>query len=209
MPERGAVPQVPTVGLRALRLARSFTSPLLPDDYLELINPLWTTRELRGRVERLERETADAVTVLIKPGWQWPGHRAGQYLRLGLEVDGVHHWRAYSLTSDPGRPDGCIAITPKLVESGKVSPFLCRRLRAGTIVRLGGVEGTFVLPDPAPSLYAMIPYSVRLANSNALSSIGTIQTRQARCAPRCLVRLSHVREKPARPRIGRPARSFS
>jgi len=150
MPERGAVPQVPTVGLRALRLARSFTSPLLPDDYLELINPLWTTRELRGRVERLERETADAVTVLIKPGWQWPGHRAGQYLRLGLEVDGVHHWRAYSLTSDPGRPDGCIAITPKLVESGKVSPFLCRRLRAGTIVRLGGVEGTFVLPDPAP-----------------------------------------------------------
>ena len=118
MPERGAVPQVPTVGLRALRLARSFTSPLLPDDYLELINPLWTTRELRGRVERLERETADAVTVLIKPGWQWPGHRAGQYLRLGLEVDGVHHWRAYSLTSDPGRPDGCIAITPKLVESG-------------------------------------------------------------------------------------------
>jgi stearoyl-CoA 9-desaturase NADPH oxidoreductase len=150
MPERGAVPQVPTAGLRALRLVRSFTSPLLPDDYLELINPLWTTRELRGRVERVERETADAVTVLIKPGWEWPGHRAGQYLRLGLEVDGVHHWRAYSLTSDPARGDGCIAITPKLVESGKVSPFLCRRLRSGTIVRLGGVEGTFVLPDPVP-----------------------------------------------------------
>ena len=56
MPERGAVPQVPTVGLRALRLARSFTSPLLPDDYLELINPLWTTRELRGRVESVGSE---------------------------------------------------------------------------------------------------------------------------------------------------------
>jgi ferredoxin-NADP reductase len=150
MPERGAVPQVPTAGLRALRLVRSFTSPLLPDDYLELINPLWTTRELRGRVERVEHETDAAVTVVIKPGWEWPGHRAGQYLRLGVEVDGVHHWRAYSLTSDPARPDGCIAITPKLVESGKVSPFLCRRLRPGTVVRLGGVEGTFVLPDPLP-----------------------------------------------------------
>ena len=34
-------------------------------------------------------------------------------------VDGVHHWRAYSLTSDPGRPDGCIAITPKLVDGGQ------------------------------------------------------------------------------------------
>jgi ferredoxin-NADP reductase len=133
-----------------MRLVRSFTSPLLPDDYLELINPLWSTREMRGRIERVERETKNAVTVLIKPGWEWQGHRPGQYLRLGIEVDGVHHWRAYSLTSDPRRPDGRIAITPKLVEGGKVSPFLFGRVRPGTIVRLGGVEGTFVLPEPLP-----------------------------------------------------------
>jgi ferredoxin-NADP reductase len=135
---------------RALGLARSFTSPLLPDDYLELINPLWSTRELRGRIERVERETAEAVTVVIKPGWEWEGHRPGQYVRLGVAVDGVHHWRAYSLTSDPDRSDGYISITPKLVEGGKVSPFLFGRVRPGTIVRLGGVEGTFVLSDPLP-----------------------------------------------------------
>jgi ferredoxin-NADP reductase/ferredoxin len=151
MAERGAVPRVSSGRRRALGLARSFTSPLLPDDYLELINPLWSTRELRGRVERIERETSDAATVLIKPGWDWEGHRPGQYVRLGISVDGVHHWRAYSLTSVPGRADGCIAVTPKLVEGGRVSPFLLRRLRPGTIVRLGGVEGTFVLPDPVPA----------------------------------------------------------
>ena len=133
-----------------MSLIRSFTSPLLPDDYLELINPLWSTRELRGRIERIERESSEAVTVLIKPSWEWPGHRPGQYLRLGVEVDGVHHWRAYSLTSDPARPDGCISITPKLLEGGKVSPFLFNHARPGTIVRLGGVEGMFVLPDPLP-----------------------------------------------------------
>jgi ferredoxin-NADP reductase len=149
--ERGAVPQVPPLGRRALGLVRSFTSPLLPDDYLELVNPLWSTRELRGRIERVERETPDAVTVLIKPGWEWPGHLPGQYVRLGIAVDGIHHWRAYSLTSAPGRADGCIAITPKLVEGGKVSPFLFSRVRPGAIVRLGGVEGTFVLPDELPS----------------------------------------------------------
>jgi ferredoxin-NADP reductase len=148
--ERGAIPQVSAGRRRALGLVRSFTSPLLPDDYLELINPLWSTRELRGRIERVERETPDAVTVLIKPGWEWPGHRPGQYVRLGIEVDGVHHWRAYSLTSDPRRPDGCISITPKLVPGGKVSPFLFAGVRPGAIVRLGGVEGTFVLPDPLP-----------------------------------------------------------
>jgi ferredoxin-NADP reductase len=148
--ERGAVPVVPAGRRRALELLRSFTSPLEPDDYLELINPLWSTRELRGRVEAVQRHRAPAVTILIKPGWEWPGHRAGQYVRLGIEVDGVHHWRAYSLTSDPARTDGCISITPKLVESGTVSPFLHTRLRRGMIVRLGGVEGSFVLPEPLP-----------------------------------------------------------
>jgi stearoyl-CoA 9-desaturase NADPH oxidoreductase len=150
MAERGATPQVPAIRRRALRAVRSLFSPLLPDDYLELINPLWSTRELRGRIERIDAETPDAVTVLIRPGYEWAGHQPGQYLRIGVVVDGVHHWRAYSLTSEPERADGCIGITPQLVDAGKVSPYLVREAKPGTIVRLGGVEGTFVLPDPLP-----------------------------------------------------------
>jgi ferredoxin-NADP reductase len=129
---------------------RGFFTPLLPDDYLEMINPLWSTQELRGRIVSVDLETSDAATILIKPGWKWPGHRPGQYLRIGVVVDGVHHWRAYSLTSDPDRPDGYISITPKLVDTGKVSPYFVRQARVGGIVRLGGVEGTFVLPDELP-----------------------------------------------------------
>jgi stearoyl-CoA 9-desaturase NADPH oxidoreductase len=150
MAERGVVPQVPALRRRALRLVRSFTSPLAPDDYLELVDPLWSTRELKGRVVGVTPASADAVTVLIKPGWEWPGHRPGQYLRLGVVVDGRHHWRAYSLTSESARPDGCVSITPKLVPDGRVSPFLCERLTPGAIVRLGGVEGTFTLPEQLP-----------------------------------------------------------
>jgi stearoyl-CoA 9-desaturase NADPH oxidoreductase len=151
MAERGARPAVPEWRLRVLRALRALFTPLLPDDYLELINPLWSTQELRGRIERIEREAGNAVTVVIKPGWDWPGHKPGQYLRVGMPVDGVHHWRAYSITSDPERADGCISITPKLVESGKVSPYLVRTARPGAIVRLGGVEGAFTLPDPLPA----------------------------------------------------------
>ena len=150
MAERGAPPKVPPVQRRALRAVRALFTPLLPDDYLELINPLWSTRELRGRIERIERETADTVTVVIRPGYEWMGHEPGQYLRIGVVVDGVHHWRAYSLTSDPDRPDGWISITPKLVDAGKVSPYFVTRAKPGEIVRLGGVEGTFVLPTPVP-----------------------------------------------------------
>jgi len=156
MAERGAKPQVPEWRLRALRALRSLFTPLMPDDYLELINPLWSTQELRGRIERVDRETEDAATILIKPGWEWGGHQPGQYLRIGMAVDGVHHWRAYSLTSDPGRPDGCISITPKQVPEGKVSPYLVEQARGGGIVRLGGVEGTFVLPDPLPGRFLYI-----------------------------------------------------
>jgi ferredoxin-NADP reductase len=151
MAEVGATPEVHPVRKRALQAVRSFFTPLLPDDYIELINPLWSTRELRGRVERVERETENAVTIVIKPGHDWPGHDPGQYLRIGVVVDGKHHWRAYSLTSDPGRADGCISITPKCVDEGVVSPHLVRAVEPGSIVRLGGVDGTFTLPDELPS----------------------------------------------------------
>src|ERR1700730_2249680 len=156
MAELGAKPRVPRLQRAALRAVRAFSSPLLPDDYLELINPLWSTRELRGRIERIDHVTANAATVLIKPGYRWPGHRAGQYLRIGVDIRGVRHWRAYSLTSEPGRPDGCISITPKLVQTGVVSPYLVEHGRPGTIVSLGGVEGAFTLPDPAPEKLLLI-----------------------------------------------------
>ena len=150
MAEVGAPPKVSGARRRALKAVRSLFSPLLPDDYLELINPLWSTRELRGRIERIEPETSDAVTIVIKPGFEWEGHEPGQYMRVGVVVDGKFHWRAYSLTSDPQRSDGCICITPKLVEEGTVTPYLLRQAKPGSLVRLGGVEGGFVLPDRLP-----------------------------------------------------------
>jgi stearoyl-CoA 9-desaturase NADPH oxidoreductase len=150
MPERGARPNVHPIQRRILDALAALSSPLLIDDYLELVNPLWSTRELRGRIESIDHETRDAATVLIKPGYRWGGHEPGQYLRIGLDIEGVRHWRAYSLTSDPQRKDGLISITVKNVDEGKVSPYLVRRGRSGTIVSLGGVEGEFVLPDELP-----------------------------------------------------------
>jgi ferredoxin-NADP reductase len=150
MPERGARPNVHPVQRRVLDALAAFSSPLLVDDYLELINPLWSTREMRGRIEEIKKETDDAATVVIKPGYRYGGHEPGQYLRIGVDIEGVRHWRAYSLTSDPQRPDGLISITVKNVDEGKVSPYLVRRGRPGSIVSLGGIEGEFVLPDQLP-----------------------------------------------------------
>ena len=148
--ERGAKPNVPRVRRTALKAVSALSSPLLPDDYLELINPLWSTRELRGKIEEIRHETDDAATVLIRPGYAWPGHEPGQYLRIGVDIEGVRHWRAYSLTSAPEREDGWISITVKAVDTGTVSSYLVRHGRTGCIVGLGGVEGDFLLPEELP-----------------------------------------------------------
>lgn len=151
MAERGAQPQVPRGRRLFLRAVRQLFKPLQPDDYIEMINPLWTTKELRGKVERVEPQGSEAASVLIRPGYEWPGHKPGQYVRLGLVIDGVYHWRAYSLTSDPEPVDGLISVTPKKVDSGVVSPYLVERIQPGELVRLGEIEGVFTLPEPLPA----------------------------------------------------------
>ncbi|MEH0981493.1 ferredoxin reductase [Micromonospora sp. CPCC 205556] len=136
---------------RLLRLAETVTTPLLPEDYLDLVAPLRAGAALRGRIVAVDAETRDAATLTIQPGRGWRGHTPGQYVRLGVDVDGVRQWRAYSLTSAPGRAGGRISVTVKAIPDGKVSNHLVRRVRPGTIVQLDQAQGDFVLPDPAPA----------------------------------------------------------
>ncbi|HYF27631.1 MAG TPA: ferredoxin reductase [Baekduia sp.] len=156
MVERAATPRVPALRKALLRAARAMTTPLAPDDYLALIDPRWSTRELTGSVVRVVPETEDAATVVIKPSFPWPGHRPGQYLRIGAERNGIRHWRAYSLTSDPDHPEGYVSITVKHVPEGLMSPFFTRGVQPGQLVFLGEVEGQFVLPEPRPRKLLMI-----------------------------------------------------
>jgi ferredoxin-NADP reductase len=126
------------------------TTPLVPADYLDLLSPLRSAADLRGRIVEIHPETRDAVTLVIRPGRGWRGHRPGQYIRLGVDVDGVRYWRAYSLTSPASRLDGHITITVKVISDGRVSTHLVRRSRVGMLVQLDQAAGEFTLPTPAP-----------------------------------------------------------
>ncbi|MFF4894131.1 ferredoxin reductase [Micromonospora chersina] len=136
---------------RLLRLAGAVTTPLLPGDYLDLVAPLRAGAPLRGRIVAVRPETRDAATVVIQPGRGWQGHLPGQYVRLGVDVDGVRQWRAYSVTSVPGAADGRITVTVKAIPDGKVSNHLVRRVRPGTIVQLDQAQGDFVVPAETPA----------------------------------------------------------
>lgn len=130
-----------------VHLAERITTPLLPTDYLDVINPLLSRAQLRGRIVAIRPETPDAATLVIKPGRGWGPHIAGQYLRVGVDVDGVRHWRAYSLTSRIG--DRNLSITVKAVPGGTVSEYLVRRAAVGSVVHLEPAAGDFTLDGAA------------------------------------------------------------
>ena len=156
----------PTVGASALRprrslrgglrrLAEAAVTPLELDDVLDVFHPLRAGATLRGRVVSGTAETADAATLVIKPGKDWAGHVPGQYLRIGVDVDGVRLWRTYSLTHGP-RADGCISITVKGIPDGVVSNHLVHRVEPGQMIHLGQAEGDFVLSTPMPTKLLLV-----------------------------------------------------
>lgn len=145
----------PTNLLRGL--AARATTPLLPDDYLTLLNPLWSARELRGEVVDVQKETEDTATVTIRPGWGFSGeYTPGQYVGIGLSIDGKWHWRSYSLTSVPVRDKKLISITVKATPEGFLSTHLVNGVQPGTIVRLASPKGDFALPDPPPAKMLLV-----------------------------------------------------
>jgi ferredoxin-NADP reductase len=141
----------------ARAVAERITTPLLPDDYLKLANPLWSARELRGRVLEVRRETVDSATLVIKPGWGFSfDYQPGQYIGIGVLVEGRWRWRSYSLTSSPVKGTRIITITVKAMPEGFLSTHLVGGVAPGTIVRLAAPQGNFVMPDPAPESVLLI-----------------------------------------------------
>jgi len=132
----------------------ALTSPHGVDRYLELVNPMWAANEVRARVVSVETETgfgARVATITLQPTKTWNGHRAGQYVQLGIEIDGARRTtRCFSVSSaESGRGDQ-ITITLRANLDGVVSKYLVERAQPGTIVHLSQAAGEFTLPEPLP-----------------------------------------------------------
>jgi ferredoxin-NADP reductase len=127
----------------------ALTAPHGIDRYLEIIRPVWSLRDPRARVVEVRRPATDSITLVLRPNSSWRGFRAGQFIRLGVEIDGVRETRCYS----PACADteaGRIEITVRRHPGGKVSNFLNDRAAPGMFVELSGAAGDFVLPEPLP-----------------------------------------------------------
>lgn len=85
---------------------------------------------IAGRILGVRRETEDSATLFIKPGWGFSfDYQPGQYIGIGLLVDGRWRWRSYSLTSSPAASGSArmVTVTVKAMPEG----FLSTHLRPG------------------------------------------------------------------------------
>ena len=119
------------------RAVAALTSPHGVDRYLEQINPMWAANEVRARVLSVHRETGGehpVATITLQPTSTWRGHRAGQYVQVGVDLPGSRRTAADEVTllvaaplalvllpSPPfarrGRPSSAWAVAPRSTAS--------------------------------------------------------------------------------------------
>lgn len=160
------------------RVAEAAVTPLELHDVLDVFHPLRGGRPgLQGRIVSVTPETAESATVLVKPGRDWAGHVPGQYVRVGVDVDGVRLWRTYSLTHGP-RQDRNLSFTVKAIPGGVVSHHLVHRARVGEMIQLEQAEGEFTLPAPLPGKLLLVT-----AGSGITPVIGMLRNLFSRRTP--------------------------
>ncbi|WP_229675959.1 ferredoxin reductase [Hoyosella rhizosphaerae] len=131
-------------------------TPHAVDRYLELVNPMVTVRDLRAKITRVDRQTKDTVTLELRPTRQWKGFEAGQFVQIGVVVDGVRHTRCFSPANSVHRRDGRIELTIKAHADGFVSRYLRENAEPGLVVELSQAAGVFKLPEQRPDKVVLL-----------------------------------------------------
>ncbi|KQQ43568.1 flavin reductase family protein [Nocardioides sp. Leaf307] len=133
------------------RAVAALTSPHGVDRFLEQVNPMWAAHEVRARVVEVRRETDGehpVATIVLQPTSTWRGHRAGQYVQVGVDLPGGRRTtRCFSVSSPASAPGERISLTVRSHAEGVVSRFLVEQARPGLTVHLGQAEGDFVMHE--------------------------------------------------------------
>ena len=138
------------------RFLETLTTPHAVDRYLELVDPMISVDDMRAEVVQVRHQTADTVTLTLRPTWQWKGYQAGHFVQIGVVVDGIRHTRCFSPAGTAGTDDDTIELTIKAQPDGIVSNYLVASARPGLVVNLAPATGTFELPTPRPDHVLLI-----------------------------------------------------
>src|SRR5947209_16844651 len=146
----------PTTKLLRSKFVELLCVPQAMDRYVQLINPNLTVNEARAEVVAVERQTPRSATLTLRPNGAWQGFKAGQFVRVGLDIDGVRRTRTYSPASSQHASHDELEITVTVHPDGPVSNRLRDHVHPGTILHLGRAQGDFTLPEPRPDHLVLI-----------------------------------------------------
>lgn len=116
---------------------------------------VWPAADGRARIAQIDHPTADAVTLHLTPPRGWRGHRAGQFVPVTVEVDGVRRTRCFSPVN-AAQDTGRIELTIKAHDDGCVSRHLKHQARVGDRIEIGAPAGDFHLPATSPAHVLLI-----------------------------------------------------
>jgi stearoyl-CoA 9-desaturase NADPH oxidoreductase len=146
------------VGRLLLRssLLEALAYPHGVDRYLELVRPLLVKHQVRAQITAVRHQTPKSVTLTLRPNENWRGLRAGQFVGLSVEIDGVRETRPYSPAGSQHAAGGTLELTVSTHPEGKVSRYLREHARPGMIVGLTQAQGEFTLPQSRPEQILLI-----------------------------------------------------
>ena len=101
-------------------LLEALTYPHGVDRYVELVRPLLVKSEVRAQITAVRHQTPRSVTLSLSPNENWRGLRAGQFVNLGVEIDGVRHTRPYSPSGSQHAAGGVLELTVSTHPDGLV-----------------------------------------------------------------------------------------
>jgi ferredoxin-NADP reductase len=112
--------------------------------------------EARAEVVAVEHGTPDSVTLTLRPNSAWRGFRAGQFVEVTVEIDGVQRRRCYSPACSEHCRDGRIELTLRAHPEGEVSRHLNDHAVPGMVLALKQAAGDFALPQRRPERLLLI-----------------------------------------------------
>lgn len=124
-------------------------APVAPGDLLDMVDPLRAGGDWCGRVIRVVREADGAASLTIRPSRHWAGHAAGQFVQLGVDMNGVRHWRTFTISSAGASDAAEFTVTVKAHADGFVSKYLVDQIVPGELLFLQPAAGEFVCQPAA------------------------------------------------------------
>lgn len=127
-----------------------FNSPasIYFEPILDKYFPQLSWLNIKAKVVSIVQEKEDVLSITLKPSTKWKGFIAGQFIQIGIKINGVIYNRTFSISSSVFEFDvsKTITISVQKQEKGKVTNWMFNNLKENDFIIISPANGSFILP---------------------------------------------------------------